>query len=106
MPAMGGLVFPLMSLLTFVLMLGLGFGEYLSPGCNVYLVVDMAYGCALWRACTCNSEVSTFLRRTQKKLTRNCQSDFRYGQWFNLKLHTSVRALCLPRQAFPGISRR
>ena len=31
-----------MSLLTFVLMLGLGFGDGLSPGCNIYLVVDMA----------------------------------------------------------------
>lgn len=59
-----------MSLLTFVLMFGLGFGECFSSGCNVYLVVDMAYGCALWGACTCNSEVSTFLRRTQKKLTQ------------------------------------
>lgn len=33
------------SLLTFVPMLGLGFGERFSPGCNVYrLVVDVAYG--------------------------------------------------------------
>lgn len=51
----GALCFHSMSLLTFVLILGLGFGECLSPGCHVYLVVDMAYGCALWNACTCNS---------------------------------------------------
>lgn len=55
-----------MFLLAFVLMLGLGFGGCLSPG-NVYLVVGMAIGCVLWSACTCNSKVSTFLRRMQKK---------------------------------------
>lgn len=26
--------------------MGLGYSAYLSPGSNVYLVVDMAYGCA------------------------------------------------------------
>lgn len=44
-PAMEDLVFPLYVPMTFVLMLGLGFGEYLSPACNVCLVVDMAYEC-------------------------------------------------------------
>lgn len=39
------LYFHFTSLLTFVPMLGLGFGECLSPGCNVYhLVVDVADG--------------------------------------------------------------
>lgn len=89
------LYFHFMSLLTFVLMLGLGFGACLSPGSNVCLVVDMAFGCALWNACTCNSEVSTFLRRTQKKLTQNSQSDFTYGQWFNLKLHRLQWGTCV-----------
>lgn len=59
---MKSLYFHFMFLLAFVLMLGLGFGGCLSLG-NVYLVVDMADGCVLWNACTCNSKVSTFLRR-------------------------------------------
>lgn len=32
------------------------------------------------------TQVSTFLRRTQKKSTPSSQSDCRYGQWFNLRL--------------------
>lgn len=62
-----GLYSYLMSLLMFVLMLGLVLGECLSPGCSIHLVVDLAAWCALWNTCTCNSEVSTFLRGTLKK---------------------------------------
>lgn len=61
----------------FFLMLGLGLSECLS---RLYLVVDMADGCVLWDLCTCVSEVSAFLGRTQKKRTQNSQSYFRYGQ--------------------------
>lgn len=74
-----------MSLLTYVLLLGLGFGECLSPGCHVCLVVDAAYGCALWSACARNSSVP-FLEECKSKSAQNSQSDFRYGQWFNLTL--------------------
>lgn len=63
----------------FYLMLVLRFSECLSPG-YICLVVDMADGCVLWGFCTCTSEVSAFLGRTQKKITQNSQSDFRYGQ--------------------------
>lgn len=63
----------------FFLMLALGFSECLSPG-YICLVVDMADGCVLWGFCTCTSEVSAFLGRTQKKRTQNSQSGFRYGQ--------------------------
>lgn len=90
------LCFHFMSLLTFVLMFGLGFGECLSSGCNVYLAVDTAYGCALWGACTCNSEVST-----------NSEQSKRFHMWAVVQPQiawTTVRALCLPRQAFPGVS--
>lgn len=97
---MKSLYFHFMFLLAFVLMLGLGFGGCLSLG-NVYLAVVMADGCVLWSACTCNSKVSTFPRRMQMKWIQNTQSDFSYGQWFNLR---TLRVLCLPREPFPWCS--
>lgn len=76
-------------------------------GFNICLVVGMAYGCALWSFCTCNSEVSTFVERTQKehkKKLETVQVILDMGNGSTSNWYMSLRALCLPRQAFPWCS--